>query len=74
MTLKKKSDDESVRVDKTAVILSKQIFELIGQSKYYSRNEDLIHETNFESRFMDIFFGIRVNEHYISLHCYRKNP
>ena len=46
MTAKKKTfDDESFRVDKTAVMSSKKKFEVIGQSRYYSRNEDLIHET-----------------------------
>ena len=42
------------------------MFEVIGQSRYYSRNEDLIHETNLESRFMDNLFWIRVNEHFTS--------
>ena len=50
------------------------MFEVIGQSRYYSRNEGLIHETNLESRFLDNFFWIRVNEHYTSQHCYRKKP
>ena len=71
---KKQFDDENVRVDKATVISSKKIFEINGQSRYYSRNEDLIHETNFEKIFTDYFFGIRVNEHFTSQHCYRINP
>jgi len=64
MTTKiKKFDDENVRVDKTAVISSKNMFEIIGQSRYYSGNEDLIHETNFEKRFTDNLFWIRVNKY-----------
>ena len=75
MTAKKKTfDDESFRVDKAAVMSSKKKFEVIGQSRYYSRNEDLIHETNLESRFMDNLFWIPVNEHYTSQHFYRENP
>ena len=50
------------------------MFEVIVQSMYYSRNEDLIHETNLESRFMDKLFWIRVDEHYTSQHCYRNKP
>ena len=58
MTAKiKKFDEECVRVDNAAVISNKTMFEIIGQSRYYSRNEDSIHETILDSRFMDPFFG-----------------
>ena len=50
------------------------MLQIIGQSRLYSRNEDLIHDTNFEKRFTNIFFWIRVNEHFIPKHCYRINP
>ena len=50
------------------------MIEVIRQSKYYSINEDLIHETNLESRFRDNCFWLRVNEHYTSQHFYRVNP
>ena len=52
----KKIDDECVRVDKATVISNKKMFEVIGQSRYYSRNEDLIHETILESGFIDSIF------------------
>ena len=38
------------------------MIEGIGQSKYYTRNEDSTHETILDSKFMDPFFWIRVNE------------
>ena len=49
-------DDECVRVDKATVISNKKMFEVIGQSRYYSRNEDSIHETILESGFIDSIF------------------
>ena len=49
------------------------MFEVIGHSRYYSRNEDLIHVTILESRLMDLFLGF-VYKHYTSQYSYRKNP
>ena len=69
-----KNYDENVRVDKAAVISSKKMFEIIGQSRYYSRNKDLIYERNFENRFTENIFWIRVNKHFTSQYCYRINP
>ena len=50
------------------------MFNTIGHSRYYSRNNDSNHETNSETRFMENSFWIRVNEHYTPDDCYRKNP
>ena len=50
------------------------MFDIIGQSKFYSRNNDDIHETNLETRFRENCFWIRVNEHCTPDVCYRINP
>ena len=50
------------------------MFDVIGQSKFYSRNNDAIHETNSETRFRENCFWIRVNEHFTPDVCYRINP
>ena len=52
----KKIDKENVRVDKAAVISSKKIFQTNGQSRFYSTNDDLIHETNSETRLREFCF------------------
>ena len=49
------------------------MFGIIWQSKFYSRNNDSIHEMNSETRFRG-FFLIRVNEHFTPDVCYRINP
>ena len=49
----KKLFDENVRVDKAAVISSKKMFQIKEQSRFYSRIDDLIHETNSETRFRE---------------------
>ena len=38
-----KQKNERVRVDNVAVISSKTMFDIIEQSKFYSRNNDAIH-------------------------------
>jgi len=50
------------------------MFDIIGQSKFYSRNYHDIHETNLETRFRENCFWIRVNEHFTPDVCYRINP
>ena len=50
------------------------MFDIIEQSKFYSRNNDDIHETNLETRFRENCFWIRVNEHFTPDVCYRINP
>ena len=49
------------------------MFDIIGQSKFYSRNYDDIYETNLETRFRENYFWIRVNEHFTSDVCCRIN-
>ena len=69
-----KKKQEKNRVDNAAVISRKKMFDIIGQSKFYSRNNDDIHETNLETRFSENCLWIRVNEHVTSDVCYRVNP
>ena len=52
-----KQKNERVRVDNVAVISSKTMFDIIEQSKFYSRNNDSIHETNSEKDLEKIVFG-----------------
>ena len=68
-----KKKQEKDRVDNAAVISSKKMFDIIGQSKFYSRNNDSIHETNSETRFRENCLWIRVNEHFTPDVCYRIN-
>ena len=49
------------------------MFQINEQSRIYSRNDDLIHETNSETRFRENLFWIRVNEHFTPEDCYRIN-
>ena len=49
------------------------MIEVIGHSKYYTRNEDSTHETILDSKFMNPLLWIRVNEHFTSQYYYRKN-
>ena len=72
MTAKKIFDEVNIRIDKAAAASSKQVFQINGLSRFYSRNEDLIHETNSERRFRECF-QIRVNEHFTPEDCYRIN-
>ena len=53
MTAKKIFDEVNIRIDKAAAASSKQVFQINGLSRFYSRNEDLIHETNSERRFRE---------------------
>ena len=53
----KQFGEECVRVDEAAVISNKKMFEVTGQSRYYSRNEDLVHETILDSTFVDPFLN-----------------
>ena len=69
-----KQKNEKVRVDNAAVISSKKMIDIIGQSKFYSRNNDSIHETNSETRFRENFFWIRVNKYFTPDVYYRINP
>ena len=48
------------------------MIEVIGYSKYYTRNEDSNHETILDSKFMDPLLWIRVNEHFTPQYYYRK--
>ena len=48
---------EFVRVDKATAISNKKMMEVIGQSKYYIRNEDSTHVAILNSKFMNLFFG-----------------
>ena len=52
----KKMVDENVRVDKATVISSKNMFQMNGQSRFYSRNLEFIHETTSERRFRGKYF------------------
>ena len=49
------------------------MFQMNGQSRFYSRNHDFIHETTSETRFRECFW-ISVNEHFTPGECYRLNP
>ena len=49
------------------------MFQINGHLRFYSRNEDLIHETNSERRFRENLFWIRVNEHFTPEDCYQIN-
>ena len=69
-----KNKNEKVRIDNAAVISSRKMFDIFGQSKFYSRNNDAVHETNSETRFRENCFWIRVNEHFTPDVCYRINP
>ena len=69
----KKMVDENVRVDKATVISSKNMFQMNGQSRFYSRNLEFIHETTSERRFRGKYFWIRVNEHFTLEECYQLN-
>ena len=51
----KNNVDENVRVDKTALISSKKMFQMNRQSRFYSRNHAFIHETTSETRFREFF-------------------
>ena len=48
---------EFVRVDKATAISNNKMMEVIGQSKYYTRNEDSTHVAILNSKFMNLFFG-----------------
>ena len=64
---------KNIRVDKAAIISSKKMFDIIGQSKFYSRNNDSIHETNSQTRFRVNCSWICVNKHFTQDVCYRIN-
>ena len=69
-----KQKNEKVRIYNAAVISSKKMFDIIGQSKFYSRNNDSIYETNSETRFRENCFWIRVNDYFTPDVCYPMNP
>ena len=49
------------------------MFQINGQSRFYSRNDDLIYETNSETRFRENCFWIRVNKYFTPEDFYRIN-
>ena len=49
------------------------MIQVMGHSKYFSKNKEFTYETIVETKFMDPSFFIRLNENFTSQHCYKNN-